>query len=751
MYLSVVKHVFASFLLVVSCALPLGAWAADTDGDGVDDSVDAFPNNAEATTDTDNDGSPDSIDTLRLPVFNDFETGAGSGWVYTSDYAGNQWSVVDNINVAFSGTHSLHFSVARNQINHTASSASLSLTLTTGSSISWYQKYTQGVFGSAYVNGGSCQSVGNGWSYCVRAVTPGTNTITISGNALNYTGGGAQIWIDDLRIGSALIEDADDDNDGVVDAADKFPLDATETLDTDNDGTGNNADTDDDNDGITDASDNCPLFASADQLNTDGDAQGDVCDNDDDNDGLTDIQETTLGTQSKLADTDSDTVNDGVDNCPLAPNADQLDSNADGVGDACLEGSTDSSFNTGAGFYGVGYAATLQTDGRIVVGGTFSTYNGVSRKGIARLNTDGSLDETFNPLDGVNIVDVRAVAVQVDGKIVIGGNFTTVNSVARNRIARLNSDGSLDNSFNPGSGTGGSVNAIAIQTDGKIVLGGSFTSYNGVARNRVARLNTDGSLDAGFNPGTGANDMVTTTVLQADGKVLVGGNFTQINSVPQGRIARLNANGSVDNTFVGDANYTVNSIAIQGDGKLVIGGNFGAYGVVGISRVARLQTNGALDNSFNPGTGANNSVFAVSVQDDGKIIIAGAFTAVNDIARNGLARLHADGSLDYHFSVGTGANSGIYVALLLIDDRLMIGGAFSAYREQTANGIALVQTDNDNDGDGFFNAVDLDDDNDGVPDYIDVNPLNPAVNSEKLLQLNNSYQGSALHEQAWQQ
>ncbi len=367
------------------------------------------------------------------------------------------------------------------------------------------------------------------------------------------------------------------------------------------------------------------------------------------------------------------------------------------------------------------------------------------------MNTDGSLDETFNPLGGVNIVDVRAVAVQVDGKIVIGGNFTTVNSVARSRIARLNSDGSLDTSFNPGSGTGGSVNAIAIQTDGKIVIGGNFTSYNGVARNRVARLNTDGSLDAGFNPGTGANDMVTTTVLQPDGKILVGGNFTQINSVPQGRIARLNANGSVDNTFSGDANYTVNSIAIQGDGKLVIGGNFGAYGVAGISRIARLQTNGALDNSFNPGTGANNSVFAVSVQDDGKIIIAGTFTAVNDIARKGLARLYADGSLDYHFSVGTGANNDIYVALLLIDDRLMIGGAFSTYREQTANGIALVQTDNDNDGDGFFNAVDLDDDNDGVPDYIDANPLNPAVNSEKLLQLNNSYQGSALHEQAWQQ
>ncbi|HQQ74445.1 MAG TPA: thrombospondin type 3 repeat-containing protein, partial [Pseudomonadales bacterium] len=743
--------IFASSLLVVGCALPLGAWAADTDGDGVADSIDAFPNNAEATTDTDNDGSPDNIDTLKLPVFNDFEAGAGSGWVYTSDYVGNQWSVVDNINVAFSGTHSLYFSVARNQINHSESHASLSLTLVTGSSISWYQKSTQSFFGNAYVNGGPCQPVGNGWSYCVRTVTPGTNTITIIGNTLNYTGSGAQIWIDDLRIGSVFIEDADDDDDGVIDTADKFPLDATETLDTDNDGTGDNADIDDDNDGIADASDNCPLFASADQLNTDGDAQGDVCDNDDDNDGLTDIQETTLGTQSRLADTDSDTVNDGVDNCPLASNADQLDSNADGVGDACLEGSTDSSFNTGAGFYGAGYAATLQTDGKIVVGGTFTMYNGVSRKGIARLNTDGSLDETFNTLGGVNIVDVRAVAVQLDGKIVIGGNFTTVSGVARNRIARLNSDGSLDNSFNPGSGAGGSVNTIAIQTDGKIVIGGNFTSYNGATRNRVARLSTDGSLDAGFNSGTGANDMVATTVLQPDGKILVGGNFTQINSVPQGRVARLNADGSVDSTFIGDANYTVNSIAIQGDGKLVIGGNFGAYGVVGINRIARLQTNGALDNSFNPGAGANNSVFAVSLQGDGKIIIAGTFTTVNNITRKGLARLHADGSLDYNFSVGTGANNDIYVALLLMDDRLMIGGSFSTYREQTVNGIARIQTDSDNDGDGFFNAVDLDDDNDGVPDYIDADPLNAAINSEKLLQLNNSYQGGALQEQVWQQ
>src|SRR6185369_14420460 len=119
-----------------------------------------------------------------------------------------------------------------------------------------------------------------------------------------------------------------------------------------------------------------------------------------------------------------------------------------------------------------------------------------TRNHIARLNSDGTLDSSFLvPGSGVN-GDVGSLALQADGKTVIGGVFTSVNGTTRNGIARLNSDGTLDTSFlAAGSGTNSSVLAIAVQSDGKIVIGGFFTSVNGTTRNGAARLNVDGTLD----------------------------------------------------------------------------------------------------------------------------------------------------------------------------------------------------------------------------------------------------------------
>ncbi len=195
-------------------------------------------------------------------------------------------------------------------------------------------------------------------------------------------------------------------------------------------------------------------------------------------------------------------------------------------------GSIDTSFNpTDIGFsFGNAANATIETisiqsDGKIMFGGGFTSYNGTGRKYIARLNADGSLDSSFNPGTGAN-GDVRKISIQSDGKIMIGGSFTSYNGTGRNYIARLNADGSLDASFNPGTGANGSVRTISIQSDGKIMIGGSFTSYNGTGRNYIARLNADGSLDASFNPGTGANSTVYSTSIQSNGKIIIGGQFT---------------------------------------------------------------------------------------------------------------------------------------------------------------------------------------------------------------------------------
>src|SRR5438067_6034490 len=189
-------------------------------------------------------------------------------------------------------------------------------------------------------------------------------------------------------------------------------------------------------------------------------------------------------------------------------------------------GDVDPNFNANGFEPGTIGGAVRQPDGKLIVFdgifGDFSSVNGTARSGIARLNADGSLDSSFNPSLALNSAtgQVQAVALQTDGKIVIGGSFTGVNGTARNNIARLNADGSLDTSFNPGSGADKQVRAIAVQTDGRIVIGGYFTSVNATARNRVARLNANGALDPSFDPGSGAPgtfDYVETFAVQSNG------------------------------------------------------------------------------------------------------------------------------------------------------------------------------------------------------------------------------------------
>ena len=135
-----------------------------------------------------------------------------------------------------------------------------------------------------------------------------------------------------------------------------------------------------------------------------------------------------------------------------------------------------------------------------------------------------ALDATFDPGAGANSI-IHSVAIQSDDKILIGGDFTTYDGTSRNHIARLNADGSLDTGFDPGAGANNGVRSVALDADGKILIGGFFREYDGTAINRIARLNADGSLDAGFDPGAGANDGIESVAIQADGKILLGGFF----------------------------------------------------------------------------------------------------------------------------------------------------------------------------------------------------------------------------------
>jgi fibronectin-binding autotransporter adhesin len=332
-----------------------------------------------------------------------------------------------------------------------------------------------------------------------------------------------------------------------------------------------------------------------------------------------------------------------------------------------------------------------QADGKIIIAGTFTSVGGTARNNIARLNADGTLDTGFNPnTNGA----VRTVVVQADGKILLGGEFSTLqpngapSATTRRSIARVNADGTLDTGFNPDAG--GIVFSIALQADGKILLGGAFTQVNSIARSRIARLNADGTLDSNFQHSPNGN--VLCVAVQADGKILFGGQFShvQLNTPPssftaRGRVVRFNADGTLDTGFNPDVNHLVNSMAVQADGKIVLGGIFSAVNSTTRNRAARLNADGSLDTAFDPNTG--NEVIRVVVQSDGKILLGGIFTSLQPNAgslayRNFFARVNADGTLDTAFDPNP--NSTVRGIALQSDGKILLGGAFTSLQPNGA-------------------------------------------------------------------
>jgi uncharacterized delta-60 repeat protein len=326
---------------------------------------------------------------------------------------------------------------------------------------------------------------------------------------------------------------------------------------------------------------------------------------------------------------------------------------------------------------GTGYVVVPVADGRAYLAGSFITMNGSRRTGVARINANGTFDSTFIPPEIDN--SVRALAVQSDGRILIGGDFTRINGVMRNRIARLNTDGSFDSTFAPGSGASSTVYALAVQSDGRILVGGAFFSFNGSSVSPLVRLNADGSRDTTYAPGL--NDWVLALTLQADGRPIIGGWFTVLNGTTRNRVARLNTDGTVDATFVSTGlNNVVNALALQSDGKVVVGGSFTAFSSTTLTRIARLNSDGSLDATFatNTGTGFNSTVNAVAVQSDGKVLVGGFFSTFNGASAFEYARLNSDGTRDNGL-LTLGFTSSVYAIAIEASGKAIVGGSFSSY------------------------------------------------------------------------
>lgn len=337
------------------------------------------------------------------------------------------------------------------------------------------------------------------------------------------------------------------------------------------------------------------------------------------------------------------------------------------------DGTVDTSFNnnTLAGFNNVISGALEQPDGKILIVGSFSAYNGSAiPAGIGRLNADGTRDATFN-VGGAGVGgQATTFALLPSGKILLAGGFSLYNGVSvPTGLIRLNSDGTLDNTFNTGGAgfgytQGAQIFHLNVLSNGQILVGGVFTTYNGNPAGYFVRLNADGTLDNTFNNGgAGFNERVEGTAVLSDGSILTTGWFSTYNGVATPLIAKLSSTGVLDTSFTmggpagaGPARGHPYTLKVQPDGKILLIGDIHTWNGATAGGIVRLNSDGTTDTSFNSGTGfpilLPNTTRRMYLQPDGKIIVVGNATSYNGTAITRIVRLTSTGALDPTFIAG---------------------------------------------------------------------------------------------------
>ncbi len=425
------------------------------------------------------------------------------------------------------------------------------------------------------------------------------------------------------------------------------------------------------------------------------------------------------------------------------------------------DGSLDPGFVTpGTGFNGGVSSVAFLADGTLYASGGFSAFNGTTRARMARLFSDGSLDTAFNPqgtgFSGGSTVSVVLPADDGTSDVYAGGDFGMFNSVAKQGLVRLTSSGNLQPSFNTGVGFNGSVNALLLDPDGSgdLYVAGSFTTYQGTAVTRVVRLNSDGSLDTGFQilkgpngianallagpPGsndiyvagtffsysnTGAVGMVRvdstneivsgypiqsgfaainsveslTTMEDGSLDIVAGGGFNSYNGTLSTRLIRLTSHGVMNTSSLAvDSWVHSTATAPNTGGKYYLAGEFGSYGGSASNYLVRVNSDGSYDPSFNS-AGLDDYATLVQplVDGSGKMYVVGEFIFVGATVTDGLIRLNANGSADGTFGSLSAFNSRV-TSVAQADDGsgdVYVWGGFTAHGATPRSGFLRLNAD----------------------------------------------------------
>lgn len=369
------------------------------------------------------------------------------------------------------------------------------------------------------------------------------------------------------------------------------------------------------------------------------------------------------------------------------------------------DGAVDQGFlaATGSGFNATVNDLLVQPDGKIVAIGNFTEFNGVARSGIARLNSDGSLDTGFEPGTGFLGGQPRAVARQSDGSLIVVGGFTTYDGNDAKRIVRVTPTGAWDNSFNPtATGFGNEVLDVAVDSSDRVVVVGPFIALADATTvvNGIARFGPDGALDSGFRTATGGAfpfplTMPPRSVAVSADRIVVAGDFTQFDGVDVAYVVQLDFSGALDAVFAANVGLLIDAQAdravIEPDGQIVVSGDFNSFGATDTRALMRLNGDGTLDASFSAAAGFSNCCArSITVAGNGQIALGGSFTQVAGGDRDRVARLQPTGSLDAGFAIpGTGPN-GFVNAVTTSGGATYIAGDFTEISGTSMGGIAKL-------------------------------------------------------------